>query len=299
MDEMPPKFSVSVLITNYNTWQLSLLSAQKCVEVDGDNLEEILVYDDGSTVPQTEEFPSRVRLYRASENLGLTKALNCAFRMPESDVIVLFDSDAYPLAPFVEELRRMFAADEHLGLVAFPTVGRKGQRTESYTTEPNLWSLLLGQALFARLEKLLADRSGRISVFTCAMAIRRKTFEAVGGFDPNFDWLDLDHDLSMKVNRSEWTIVVGKKLKAFHEGGGTPQLTSKRVLRFYKTRWYLLRKFGKVPAPWLVKALILLRLRVELTVLQLLGRRFYADAATHEDKLKGRRDLIEYCRENY
>ena len=293
------EISISVLITSYNTWKLSRECAAKCVEVDGERLKQVLVYDDCSPQSQTVDFPPEVTVYRAPQNTGLCRALNRAYAMVDADVVVQYDADAYPLVAFAEELRARFAADPKLGLVGFRTTGSRGQVTESFMKEPNLWGLLLGQALFARLEPWLGDRSGRVNVTMCAMGVRKAAFDAIGGFDEGLEFLDIDHDFSMRMNRAGWKVVVSDSLSAFHEGGGTKTGGSRRLLLFYKARWYLLRKFGKVPAPRLVKALILLRLRVELTVLQLLGRRLYADAATREDKLKGRRDLIEYCRENY
>ena len=293
------EISVGVLITSYNTWELSRECAAKCMEVDGDRLKQVLVYDDCSPQAQTVEFPAGVTVYRAPQNTGLCRALNRAYAMVDADVVVQYDADAYPLAPFAEELRARFAADPELGLVGFRTTGSRGQVTESFMKEPNFWGLLLGQALFARLERWLGDRSGRINVTMCSMGVRKAAFEAIGGFDEGLEFLDIDHDFSMRMNRAGWKVQISDTLRACHEGGGTKTGGRKRLLLFYKARWYLLRKFGKVPAPRLVKALILLRLRVELMVLQLLAGRLYPDAATRADKLQGRRDLIAYCRDNY
>ena len=293
------ELSVSALITNYNTWKLSLLCAQKCVEMEGGNLKQILVYDDCSPEPMTVEFPPQVTLVRAPENTGLSKALNRAYALAEGDVIVQFDADAYPTAPFADELRTLFAADPGLGLVAFRTTGSRGQTTESFMTEPNLWGLLLGQALFARLERWLGDKSGRVSVTMCAMGVRKAAFDEIGGFDEKLGFLDIDHDFSMRMNRSRWRVAISDRLKAFHEGGGTKTRARKRLLLFYQPRWHLLMKFGKIRSRRLAKALILLRLLVELGVLKAAGRWLYADAETRFDKVQGRKDLIHYCSHNY
>lgn len=293
------EISIGVLITSYNTWELSRECAAKCLEVDGNRLKQVLVYDDCSPQAQTVEFPPGVTVYRAPQNTGLCRALNLAYAMVDADVVVQYDADAYPLAPFAEELRALFAADPKLGLVGFRTTGSRGQVTESFMKEPNLWGLLLGQALFARLERWLGDRSGRINVTMCSMGVRKAAYTAIGGFDEALEFLDIDHEFSMSMNRAGWKVMISDRLRACHEGGGTKTRGSRRLLLFYKARWYLLRKFGKVPAPGLVKALILLRLRLELAVLHVLGGWLYRDAETRADKLQGRRDLIAYCRENY
>lgn len=294
-----PKPSIAIVMTNYNTWELAKKCAEYCYIHDEGNFNSVLVYDDCSQKELTSTFPEGTTVYMGSPNVGLTKALNIAFSMISEDVVVLFDSDAYPTTPFCKDVAEMFQKDPSLGLVAFRTIGKSGSATESYTTEPNVWSLLLGQALYSKLEGLLADKSGRISVFTCAMAVRRTAFIELNGFDENFDWLDLDHDFSMRINRSGWKIAVAENPRIFHEGGGTPQLTRNRVLRFYKTRWYLLNKFRRVPLRKLVRRLILLRLWGEYILLLTLGVLFVPDKVSRQDKLEGRLQLIRFCSKQY
>ena len=291
--------TIAVLTTNYNRWDLTALCVDRCYEHDSGNFDSLVVYDDCSETKWDRQFPDSTTLLRGSPNVGLTKALNIAFSTIRDDIVVLFDSDAYPTTPFCDELKSMFEGDESLGLVALRTIGRTGNRTESYTTEPNIWSLLLGQALYARLERWFADRSGNISVFTCAMAVRKKAFDELGGFDEQFDWLDLDHDFSMRMNRSGWKIRVADQARAFHEGGGTPQLTRHRLKRFYKARWYLLQKFDRIPMRRVVKQLILIRLHMEHFILACFGRMLFANDTVRNDKLQGRRDLIRFCAANF
>lgn len=298
-DNNMPTPSIAVLMTNYNTWDLAQKCAEHCYIHDKGNFDSLLVYDDCSQIELSGSFPEGTRVYRGSPNVGLTKALNIAFRMISEDIVVLFDSDAYPTTPFCNDVANMFAKDPTLGVVAFRTIGKNGTPTESYSTEPNVWSLLLGQAFYAKTEKLFKDKSGRISVFTCAMAVRQAAFAELNGFDENFDWLDLDHDFSMRMNRSRWKIAIAEQPRIFHEGGGTPQLTRNRVLRFYKTRWYLLKKFNRLPGKRLLRTLILFRLRVEYRLLWLFGPILIQDRVRRHDKLQGRLELIQFCSSYY
>jgi GT2 family glycosyltransferase len=131
------------------------------------------------------------------------------------------------------------------------------------------------------------------------MAVRKTAFQELNGFDENFDWLDLDHDFSMRMNRSHWKVAVAPGPRAFHEGSGTPQLTRNRLLRFYKTRWYLLGKFNRIPAKKLIKVLILGRLCAEYLILLGLGPLLFRNKAVREDKVQGRRELLSFCLRNY
>jgi GT2 family glycosyltransferase len=293
------KLTVAILVTNYNTWDLVGNCVEACYLHDEGRFDRLFIYDDCSETDCSVSFPATTHVYRGAKNIGLTRALNAAFELISEDIVVLFDSDAYPTTAFCEELRVMFEANHDLGLVGMQTVGTAGCRTESYTSEPNVWTLLLGQKLYAKTEKFLKDKSGHLSVFTCAMAVRRAAFVELGGFDANFDWLDLDHDLSMRVNRSHWQIAIAPEARVFHEGSGTHQLTRNRVRRFYKTRWYLLEKFGRLPCRALVKSLILVRLCAEYLILLGLGQVIIRDRVRLSDKVEGRRELIGYCFRNY
>jgi len=293
------KPSIALLLTNHNTWELAARCATECVRLDAGRFNSLMIYDDCSSSAMNVKLPQEARLHIGSINLGLTKSLNAAVQLLDEDVIVLFDSDAYPISAFCEEVRSRFATDECLGLLAFHTVGREGRPTESFTTEPNAWSLVAGQALYARYEQLLKDRSGRLSVFTCAMAFRRQAFCELNGFDEHFDWLDLDHDFSMRMNRSRWNVGVAASARMFHEGGGTPQSTAKRVMRFYKTRWYLLGKFNRLPFRCILKGVIICRLAVEFVILSIMQLGSLRQRPQLREKRESRARLIGYCLREY
>lgn len=290
--ELDRTLSIAVLLTNHNTWDLAQRCVTACFNVDSGNFQSLLVYDDASTVEFTGDFPEGVNLHRGHPNRGLTKSLNAAFSMIAEDIVVLFDSDAYPLTPFCASIRSMFAADADLGLVALQTLGANGRPTQSIDVEPNAWGLVLGQALSAKFHRWITARSVGMTVFTCAMAVRTTAFRHLNGFDEAFDWLDLDHDFSMRMRRAGWKIGIASDSRAFHEGGGTPQLTSKRVERFYRNRWYLLNKFSRIRFRSLARATILARLWLELGILVFAGRFIFSEPAVLRDKIAGRRNLI-------
>jgi GT2 family glycosyltransferase len=293
------RLSLAILLTNYNTWEIAQRCVNACFQQDSGRFDRLVVYDDCSTTELTGSFPAGTELHRGCPNRGLTVALNVAFGMVKEDIVVLFDSDAYPTTPFCDAVRSMFARDPELGLAALRTIGRDGKSTQSYSAEPNVWSLLLGQRLFGRLERWLGDRSGRIAVFTCAMAVRKRAFDELNGFDEAFDWLDLDTDFGMRMNRSPWKVAVAAEPRVFHEGGGASQLTRKRVGRFYKNRWYLLNKFKRIRMKKVVKILILARLYAEYAMLLIAGRFLFPNETIRHDKVTGRRELIRLCTDTY
>jgi GT2 family glycosyltransferase len=290
--------SLGVVVTNYRTWELT----RRCVEAVASlgGAEEVVVVDDGSPEPPPPGLDERARVLVNAANQGLCRSLNRGVRECAADVVVLFDSDAYPLVEFAAPLRAAFAADPQLAVVGFATVGAGGQPTGSWEQEPGVLGFVLGPRLDVLRRRLRPPRraADRLSVFTCAMAVRRDAFLAIGGFDEAFDWLDLDHDLSLRLRGAGYRLAVRSDLVAFHEGGGAPQATSERVLRAYSNRWRLLRKHGKIRRPALVGALVRLRLRVEWLALRLASAvlRRRRDLA---EKAAGRRALLRWCAANF
>lgn len=259
--------TVGVVVTNYNTWPLTCRCLDAVLELGG--ADRIVVVDDASSNGPPRALDSRIELLANPENQGLCRSLNRGVRACDTDVVVIFDSDAYPLQPFADSLRAAFAADPRLAMVGFATVGTGGVSTASSEEEPDVLGLVLGQRLDAvrrRLRRRAPSQEG-LSIFTCAMAVRREMFLAVDGFDEGFDWLDLDHDLSMRLRRAGLLLTLDPNLLAFHEGGGAPQRTAERVARHHRNRWRLLRKHGKIRHPRLVGTAVAARLLLEIGVL--------------------------------
>jgi len=290
--------SVGVLVLNYNTWDLALRALNAAIRLEAGEIGEFVLFDDGSSSPSPREIDSRITLIRGESNRGFGRALLVAFAAMKSDIIVLFDSDAYPLTPFFEKVRERFERDANLGQLGFRAQDANGLQTESYFNQPTQWSLVLGQALHARIIRKTL-RSDRLCVITGCMATRAKAYAQIGGFDAEFDLLDVDVDYSIRLRRHGWKVEVDPSIAVFHVGGGTAQLLRHRVLHFYKSRWRLLRKHGLLSRPRLARAFILARLRCEKTILQLFGRLLFSSRETLDDKILGRKALLAYCRANF
>jgi hypothetical protein len=290
--------SVGVLVLSYNTWDLALRALDAAIRLESDNITEYVLFDDGSSSPPPKEIDSRITLIRGESNRGFGRALPAAFAAMKSDIVVLFDSDAYPLTPFSRKVKEHFERDSRLGQLGFSALDENGRQTESFFSEPTQWSLILGQALYARVSRkaLLPDR---LCVITGCMATRSEAYTQVGGFDAEFDFLDVDVDYSIRLRRGGWKVEVDPSLAAFHVGGGTPQLMRRRILHFYKSRWRLLRKHGLMPSPRLARAFILARLICEKVILEIFGRWLYSSAEVRGDKILGRKELLAYCRANF
>ena len=285
----------SVVITNYETWPSTLTCLRALERHSAGSIEEIVVVDDGSRSAPPAELPGGVRVVRNEVNRGYVASVNVGFGAVRGDWVLLLDSDACPQMDVVEPISRAFASEADLGAIALQTVDEHGRPTASSYEEPDALALLLGPRLDGYYTKVrgLVTEPPRV-LASCALAVRREAFEAVGGFDEAFDFLDADFDFSMRVSRAGFRTHVDPSLVAFHAGSGSPQSLSRRVLRCYENRWRLLEKHGKLPFPTALKAVLTLRHLTEAQVLLVaIGTSAGERRAFYREKLRVRRRLLE------
>jgi GT2 family glycosyltransferase len=286
---------VSVVITNHNTWPLTLRCVQALERFSRAHLFEIVVVDDASSTPAPPELPAWVRVVYNGKNLGYQASVNVGFRAVSGDWVLLLDSDACPLMDVVEPLTRAFTADAGLGGVALGTVDHAGAPTASSQYEPQAIGFLLGPRLegtYVKLSALFGEP--RTVLYSCALAVRRAAYDSVSGFDEGFDFLDADIDFSMRLSAAGWKTRREPGLVAFHSGSGSPQTQSRRVLRCYRNRWRLLDKHEKLGHAGGLKLLLAARHLAEIQTLWalLLATRAGARHDGYREKLRVRRKLI-------
>jgi GT2 family glycosyltransferase len=258
-------------------------------------VDEIVVVDDGSSEPMLCFDDSRVRVVFNEHNVGYIASVNIGVRKAKSPLILLLDSDVHLLAPLVEACQREFACNEHLGIIGFRLVDATDRATGALSPYPTMIGLVLGQRLGGYLEGKMTECK---ALHSCAIALRRAAFEDIGGFDERFDFLDGDIDFAMRLRAAGWQAVIRDDLAVFHAGGGSPQDTSKRVLRFHRNRLALLRKHGRLKWPRLAKYLLLVRHGIELSML-LAARVIRWRNEGIKGKLAGRIELVRTVLRDY
>jgi hypothetical protein len=292
--------SIAALITNFNTWQLSQKCISELIRWSDNTLSRILVIDDASEESIPKSLPGKVKVVQNPCNKGYVASVNIGFSQMDDDIVILLDSDAYPLVDLAKPLTAIFEADPALGAVGFNLVDEDGKSTGSYHSEPHALGLLLGQQLEARIQSLLPFLQNRpICLYSCGMAIRRIAFDAIGGFDENFDFLDADIDFSMSLRRANWKVHYRPELLAFHKGGGSFQTTSTRVVRYHTNRWRLLDKHGYLPPATISIPALATRHFLEYCTLKVVGQQLIKDPVTFKDKLDSRQKLLRQVWSGY
>jgi GT2 family glycosyltransferase len=283
---------LTVLVTNYNTGDLTCRCVDAVARLTGDRRPQVVVVDDASTEPVQARLPAWVDYVRNDTNQGYVRSVNIGVGRARGDIVLLLDSDAEPLTDVFTPIDEAFRSRPRLGALGFKLVDRRGALTGATQPEPTALGLALGQQGEARLIGLAPWLFGQaMTIHSCAIAFRRSAFEALGGFDVGFDFLDADTDFSMRLRRAGWELAIADRGEILHEGSGSPQTTSRRVLRHHANRWRLLEKHDRLRSPLLLKSVLAARHLAELIWLNGPAR-WSMPADVRSDKLSARRQLL-------
>lgn len=286
---------ISVLISNYKTWPLVVESLKAIDKLDTAKLiSEVIIVDDCSAekIPAEVSSNQLVRIIHNEKNIGYVASVNKGMSLTKEDIVLLLDSDARPLTSF-EKIIDHFQQDDKLGLLGFRLLDRNNNITGSWEETPGAGSLIFGQMLESKIRKWFPRKKKEQVVFSCALGIRKRAFEEVNGFDEGFDFLDADIDFSMRINKTlYWKVKVDESISMLHEGGGSPQLTAKRVIRFYRNRMRLLRKHKLLGSAFITRSLIYLRTLCEYAWFLVIGALRY-QPEVRKDKLSSRSEILK------
>jgi len=283
----------SIVIPVYGQWNLVKKNIDALIYFDRYFIHEIIVINDCSKEHNPYVFDKElVKLIDNEINLGYTGTVNNGLRNAQSEIIVLLDSDAFPVEPFLEKLILQYASDPLLGCIGVSTVNDEGNNIGNYQYEPSVAGLIAGQHLEAKLGFLRFWRIKNKLPYSCAVSFRKSCLDDLNYFDElNFPVLDADHDLSMRIHRSRWKLLFADDIIVGHVGGNSYKVNYQRVKLFHKSRYTLLKKHGLIWYPSLTKILIKIRIQLELLILGLLVKS-NPNSTKHLENIKGRKLII-------
>jgi len=281
------------LICNYNSWELLVRCAREVRRTE--SALPIVVVDDSSSEPcSPADLPPDIRFVRRERRGGFASALNSGFAATDADLIVVFDADAYPLGEFSQRVHRRFEESSTLAMLGFRSFDEKGAETPSTAGPPESLEFIWGQRLAAWSRRVIRGSTARpIRIPVLAgVAVRRSAFDAVGGFDENLAFLDVDVDFGWRLIGSGWRIEQDDELGIFHVGGGSSLHTGERVSCFYRDRWWTLRKHSMLRFPRLTRTFVQARLLLEARVLEGLAGLSMGRSSKYRGAAAGRRQAV-------
>lgn len=241
-----PLTAVDVVIVNWNTSEAALAAARAYLSSEGVEA-RVTIVDNRSAEEQRqileEGLPAGVRLNLAEANFGYGAAANRALAEGGAEIVCVSNADAIPESGALAELARAAGREPGAGMVG-PTFGNEADR---YHAELPGGLALLGQVFAGSFMRraVPSPPAGKIREVGqpsgACFAMRRDTWERIGGFDEGFFLWFEDVDLAKRLADAGFRNLVVGSARVTHATAGsfrqldrrTAQQIRRRALRRY------------------------------------------------------------------
>jgi GT2 family glycosyltransferase len=156
-------------------------------------------------------------VYHHLEVAGLSRAYNAAFQATTSQVVACTDDDVIVHRDWIRTIERAFAADDRLGALYGQVICPESLRDVGP-------EMIVPALTWTERQRLFhADRNYKVWGMGANMAIRRKAFDAIGGFDELMGGgaplrSSQDYDFSLRMYRRGWAVLLDPEVRVDHYG---------------------------------------------------------------------------------
>lgn len=188
----------------------------------GGSFEVIVVVDgeDPSTRSLADAYKAtyHLRWIFVPEHKGQAAARNAGATAAESEILVFLDDDTRPVPGWVHHHLKHHHANKGqcnvgvLGKILDQHVRPPRSRTEQYLRESR-------RSVLAQFETCLRNQAvdfSKVAAFGLNTSILRKTFLALGGFDPNLSFIDEDTDFGARLFNSGAQFIFEPEALVYH-----------------------------------------------------------------------------------
>jgi hypothetical protein len=235
---------------------------------------EIIVFDnaspDGTADWVTAHFPN-VQMIRSEINAGFARGNNLATQKAQGRHLLFLNPDTWVDDDLATPIVSFLDSHPEAGACAPRVLNPDGSvQRGSMRTLPTLETLLYDQTGLSRLFPR-SQRFGRYWMTWwdhndlreveqpagACLAIRRKVFEQIGGFDEGYFMYYEDVELCRAILAAGWKIYFLPQARVYHRGGqSTSQAVQKNFAEFYRSQYrYVRRHHGRLAA-WAAKLLV-------------------------------------------
>jgi len=280
---------MSVVIVSYNSRHL----LRAClVSIESEPFGEVIVIDnassDGSGDMVAQDF-AWVRLIKSNSNDGYGAAANRAIASCSSKYILLLNCDTLLQAGALQALYDYLDQHPQVAVAGPSLMNPNGTHQDSCFPFPTPLQVLLRETSLSKIRPdKMSSGSPRFAqavpwVLGAALAIRRSTFESVGGFDPTFFMYYEEVDLCYRLHKAGLQTHFVSAAAVTHIGGAsTKQQRTIMAIQLYKSLCHFYRQhYSRFQSFQLQLVLTYLMLRNMIKdILKLIPRTFSHEAGS-------------------
>ncbi|AMD16622.1 glycosyl transferase family 2 [Methanobrevibacter sp. YE315] len=274
---------LSVVIVNYQTYELTKNTVNSIFEYDYPFSYEIFVVDNASSDDSLSKlqdyFKDRVNFIASSENNGFAAGNNQALRMAKGRYVLLLNSDTIVWQDTLENIYNYMEKHQDVGACGCRVLLENGQLDKackrSFPNVKNSFFRLFHIPTNSKddnynLDNLPDDEIYEIDCLTGAfMFIRNKALDEVGFLDETFFMYGEDIDLCYRIKKAGWKIIYYGESKITHlKGASSKKQKSKLIYEFYRAMYIYYKKHHADESSFIVNFVVYLGIAL-LCVLKL------------------------------
>lgn len=248
---------LSVVIVNYQTFELTKNTINSILEYDYPFSYEIFVVDNASTDDSLKRlkdyFKDKVKFIASIENNGFAAGNNQALRQAEGKYQLLLNSDTLVWQNTLENIYEYMEANPDVGACGCRVLLEDGELDKackrSFPNVKNSFFRLFHVPTASKddnynLTDLPDDEIYEIDCLTGAfMFMRKDALDKVGLLDETFFMYGEDIDLCYRIKHGGWKIVYYGKSKITHlKGASSKKQKSKLIYEFYRAMYIYYKK---------------------------------------------------------
>lgn len=248
---------LSVVIVNYQTFELTRNTVNSILKYDYPFSYEILVVDnasgDDSLSKLQDYFGDKVEFIASPSNSGFAAGNNLALSVAKGEYVLLLNSDTVVWENTLEDIYNYMESHSDVGASGCRVLLENGDLDKACKrTFPNVKNSFF--RLFHipnkskddnyNLDNLPDDEVYEIDCLTGAfMFIRKDALDEIGFLDETFFMYGEDIDLCFRIKEAGWKIVYYGKSKITHlKGASSKKQKSKLIYEFYRAMYIYYKK---------------------------------------------------------
>ena len=248
---------LSVVIVNYQTFELTRNTINSILEYDHPFSYEIIVVDnasgDDSLARLKDYFKDKVKFIASSENNGFAAGNNQALRVAEGKYVLLLNSDTIVWKDTLEDIYDYMEGHQDVGASGCRVLLENGELDKackrSFPNVKNSFFRLFHIPNKSKddnynLDDLPDDEVYEIDCLTGAfMFIRAEALDDAGLLDETFFMYGEDIDLCFRIKEAGWKIICYGKSKITHlKGASSKKQKTKLIYEFYRAMYIYYKK---------------------------------------------------------
>ena len=279
---------LSVVIVNYQTFDLTKNTINSILEYDYPFSYEILVVDNASSDDSLSKlkdyFKGKVKFIASAENKGFAAGNNQALAIAKGKYVLLLNSDTIVWENTLENIYNYMEKHSDVGACGCRVLLENGELDKackrSFPNVKNSFFRLFHIPTNSKddnynLDNLPDDEIYEIDCLTGAfMFIKSEALNEAGFLDETFFMYGEDIDLCYRIKKSGWKIVYYGKSKITHlKGASSKKQKSKLIYEFYRAMYIYYKKHHAGETSFIVNIVVYIGIAL-LCILKLFSNIF-------------------------